>query len=223
MIHTWFVLLLSLFFSVHPGSGIQLDGTQWRLVQCYYDNKLRAVNHRVEIQFSDDMKSLSGNDGCSDFSCDLYVAGNNLSLTELKYSGHNKCLNAQKTKVSRVFTNTLKAMPLFLIKGDYMTMYRDGAPTLVLSKINTFDEDVTIIKRSYRIEPVLYKKKGIKYMKLYDYATESFIYLEKIEGFTFKRGSYYNIEMKTTVTGTGDDATYAYELIRIVSEDPVIR
>ena len=68
------------------------------------------------------------------------------------------------------------------------------------------------------MDGVYYNKGGRKYLKLYDFVSQSNIYIEKIAGFSFVPGYIYNIEMKTTVLGEGASKKTSYELIRVVSK-----
>lgn len=215
------LLLFSLtdIFSPPAVAENELAGTTWRLVQCYYDNKLRAVNHRSTLTFAGDLRRITGNDGCSDITGSLISSGGNLRIGNITSPARKNCVGEQKLKVARVFITTLKGNPQLKLSGNYLMLYTGGSAKLVFSKIITEGEESTIIKRSYKVDAVLYKKGGKKYMKLYDYVTDSDIYLEKIKGFTYQPGYYYNIEMKTTIIGEEENARSSYELIRVVSKD----
>lgn len=219
LLFSFIFTLLSLFnTTAEDPEESALAGTQWRLVQCNYDNKLRAVNHRASLEFTDDMTQIYGNDGCSDVVCKINVGGNKIIVSSITSPGKRTCIGKEKLTVAKNFVSTLKTHTAYKISGNYLMFYTGSTARLVFAKIITEGEESTIIKRSYKVDAIYYNKGGKKYMKLYDYVTDSNIYLEKIKGFTFVPGYKYNIEMKTTIIGDGPRARTSYELIKVVSK-----
>ena len=199
--------------------SLSLAGTTWRLVQCNYDNKLRVVDHRATLTFSEDLGKMVGNDGCSDIVCAMYMQGNNLSVQAITSPAKKKCVGEKKLKIAKVFINTLRNDPVFKLSGNYLMLYTGGAARLVFSKIITEGEDETTIRRSYKVDAIYYKKGETRYMKLYDFVTQSNIYLTGINGFTYVPGYIYNIEMETVIKGEGAGAKKSYKLLKIVSKE----
>lgn len=218
------VLLFILnYFLLNPAStkgseNASLAGTTWRLVQCNYDSRLRTVDHRATLTFAEDLGEMVGNDGCSDIVCSMTLQSNNLSVEAITSPAKKTCVGEKKLKVAKVFINTLRNDPVFKVSGNYLMLYTGGNARLVFTKIITEGEDETIIRRSYKVEPIYYKKGEKRYMKLYDFVTQSNIYLEKISGFTFVPGYYYNIEMETVIKGEGAGAKKSYKLLKVVSK-----
>ncbi len=195
-----------------------LAGTQWRLVQCTYDNKLRPVNHRATLEFTEDMLQMYGNDGCSDVICKISVGGNKLTVSSITSPWKKSCIGKEKLTVAKNFVATLRGHTAYKVSGNYLMFYSGSTARLVFAKIISNGEESTIIKRSYKVDAIYYNKDGKKYMKLYDFVTQSHIYLEKIKGFTFVPGYKYNIEMKTTIIADGPRAKTSYELLKVVSK-----
>ena len=217
----FFQLFISFFLlskqNAHDELSV-LSGTEWRLVQCNYDNKLRTVNHRATLTFADDLSEMIGNDGCSDINCQIVVGFNKITVKSVTSPGKKSCVGKEKLTVAKNFISTLRNHTSYKISGNYLTFYNGSIARLVFAKIITDGEESTIIKRSYKVDPVYYNKGGRKYLKLYDFVSLSNIYIEKIAGFSFVPGYIYNIEMKTTVLGEGASKKTSYELIRVVSK-----
>ncbi len=217
----FFQLFVSLFLLSSHNSNDDLSalsGTEWRLVQCNYDNKLRMVNHRATLTFSDDLSEMLGNDGCSDINCQITMGYDKINVKRITSPAKKSCIGKEKLTVAKNFITTLRNHTSYKISGNYLTFYNGSIARLVFAKIITDGEESTIIKRSYKVDGVYYNKGGRKYLKLYDFVSQSNIYIEKIAGFSFVPGYIYNIEMKTTVLGEGASKKTSYELIRVVSK-----
>ena len=80
-----------------------LSGTQWRLVQCNYDNKLRTVNHRATLTFSQNLSEMVGNDGCSDINCKIIVGYNKINVKNITSPGKKSCVGKEKLTVAKNF------------------------------------------------------------------------------------------------------------------------
>jgi hypothetical protein len=78
-----------------------LSGTQWRLVQCNYDNKLRTVNHRATLTFADDLSEMIGNDGCSDINCQIVVGYNKITMSKVLLHPVRKVVLEKKNSQSQ--------------------------------------------------------------------------------------------------------------------------
>jgi len=217
----FFQLFISLFLLNSQNTHDELSalsGTEWRLVQCNYDNKLRTVNHRATLTFADDLSEMIGNDGCSNINCQIAVGYNKIEVKSITSPGKKSCVGKEKLTVAKNFITTLRNHTSYKVSGNYLTFYNGSIARLVFAKIITEGEESTIIKRSYKVDGVYYNKGGRKYLKLYDFVSQSNIYIEKIVGFSFVPGYIYNIEMKTTILGEGASMKTSYELIRVVSK-----
>jgi len=161
---------------------------------------------------------MVGNDGCSDINCKIIVGYNKINVKNITSPGKKSCVGKEKLTVAKNFISTLRNHTSYKISGNYLTFYNGSIAILVFAKIFTDGEESTIIKRSYKVDPVYHNKGGRKYLKLYDFVSQSNIYIEKITGFSFVPGYIYNIEMKTTILGEGTSKKTSYELIRVVSK-----
>jgi|GEM_PF-2557649 len=220
---TYLILLFNYFvFNTTVSSSsvenASLAGTTWRLVQCNYENKLRNVDHRATLTFAEDLNEMVGNDGCSDIVCDMSLQSNQLSVVRITSPAKKTCVGEKKLKIAKVFITTLRNDPVFKVSGNYLMLYTGGVARLVFAKIITEGEDETIIRRSYKVDAIYYKKGETRYMKLYDFVTQSNIFLQNISGFTYVPGYFYNIEMETVIKGEGSGAKKSYKLLKVVSK-----
>ena len=107
----FFQLFISFFLLSKQNAHVELSalsGTQWRLVQCNYDNKLRTVNHRATLTFADDLSEMIGNDGCSDINCQIVVGYNKITIKSITSPGKKSCVGKEKLTVAKNFISTLR-------------------------------------------------------------------------------------------------------------------
>lgn len=87
----------------------------------------------------------------------------------------------RKTHSRKNFISTLRNHTSYKISGNYLTFYNGSIARLVFAKIISDGEESTIIKRSYKVDPVYYNKGGRKYLKLHDFVSQTNIYIEKLQ------------------------------------------
>ena len=105
--------------------------------------------------------------------CQIVVGYNKITIKSITSPGKKSCVGKEKLTVAKNFISTLRNHTSYKISGNYLTFYNGSIARLVFAKIISDGEESTIIKRSYKVDPVYYNKGGRKYLKLHDFVSQT--------------------------------------------------